>query len=990
MIRYLLLFLLTASLFGQTTSNPRTVNLPANLSAIPIPVTPPAVRMNVILLGTTTVGDMGSGSFYWDYSSSLTPDNFDVILSNDPAYSSIGRWIRLFPIAGVSIDAIARLNGSGTNTFLYVSTYIENAQIDNANFNDGAHLLFDQRGSFFAGLTDNAASQEFVAQQTPLVVQDIAELVAIPNPPRGQYATVMTGPLSGTWQYCPDELAPDNAATLGTIRRPSSISTNATKGRWMFMFGDRHSTTVASVDALVAANPQLLTASNLSTNPLAFAGVEVQGYYEAGDGGAAIWRWDASRTGIDPGYGLVRQAAGVTTGRWVANVSFSDFSAEQYGISTNNADISVLNRTIAINAALQQISTQGGGVLSFGPGRFDITVTTNYWWGDVAIVIPINTFIAGIDNTTFSENTVLLNGGASTLRLEDDSDCDMIWFDTNGGTLRQVEVLYDGTVTNSFLHGGGLRDIVLMGNRLNQNRGDCDAIVMSGAWNIEIDRVTIKAPRGNTLWLRDVNGVKIRNCNLNNYAQGMQVWIDDSADTTLTGNYIFGGYGPMVHLNALGSFQNILTANFVGNSLTNTLQQVTDITAGVFTVSTNQQQINSGFGHNLWPGQPVFIENFGGTFPTNAYTFPSYFVARLSDTTLGLHTNQPQAILGNYLSNIEDVSGTNYITVGEPTGLLLSYSAGMNTITANRFDQNYQDSITLRRSYGNTITANLLINIDYCFECTNSLDTNVIGAGVRLRDISQLNTVTGNTMAHGHTGIFVEPNNPSNLLWPNSYVNINTNLWVDPFNNVNNYKAVEESLSNGSATIPHRLVVGEGTDTEVLHLVGGASGQSLIQMVREGLGASTNGFGVTTGGAFVREETTGLLHALWRLTGSGQIQWTGGNLAATAAARNWFITQEASTGTNIAGANMFIQASTGTGTNRTEGRIEFQTAPAGVVDGTTPQVNVTRFAVRKGGQVNFVPLPSAPTEDVGDGDVYYDSGLAKLRLRVSGVWVDLH
>jgi hypothetical protein len=49
-----------------------------------------------------------------------------------------------------------------------------------------------------------------------------------------------------------------------------------------------------------------------------------------------------------------------------------------------------------------------------------------------------------------------------------------------------------------------------------------------------------------------------------------------------------------------------------------------------------------------------------------------------------------------------------------------------------------------------------------------------------------------------------------------------------------------------------------------------------------------------------------------------------------------------------------------------------------------------RVRVKTDGQVRFVPLASAPTNDVQDGDVYYDSTTNKLRVRAAGAWVDLH
>jgi len=52
--------------------------------------------------------------------------------------------------------------------------------------------------------------------------------------------------------------------------------------------------------------------------------------------------------------------------------------------------------------------------------------------------------------------------------------------------------------------------------------------------------------------------------------------------------------------------------------------------------------------------------------------------------------------------------------------------------------------------------------------------------------------------------------------------------------------------------------------------------------------------------------------------------------------------------------------------------------------------DVERMRLKSGGQVRFVPLAAAPTTNVEDGDVYYDSGTNKLRVRAGGAWTDLH
>jgi len=50
----------------------------------------------------------------------------------------------------------------------------------------------------------------------------------------------------------------------------------------------------------------------------------------------------------------------------------------------------------------------------------------------------------------------------------------------------------------------------------------------------------------------------------------------------------------------------------------------------------------------------------------------------------------------------------------------------------------------------------------------------------------------------------------------------------------------------------------------------------------------------------------------------------------------------------------------------------------------------SRFEVRGGGQMHFVPLAADPVLDVADGNLYYNSATGKFRGRAAGAWVDLH
>jgi len=145
-----------------------------------------------------------------------------------------------------------------TGASLYGETYIENAKADTGTFKNGLHLSFDQMDAFKAGQVDNASSQLFMVQQTPLVVTNVATLLATPRPARGRMAWVQTGEWKGWWQFCPDETAADNGTT---IRRPTSIVTDGEAARWVY-------TGVANYAQGLASNLGLTGLQNLTLYPL--------------------------------------------------------------------------------------------------------------------------------------------------------------------------------------------------------------------------------------------------------------------------------------------------------------------------------------------------------------------------------------------------------------------------------------------------------------------------------------------------------------------------------------------------------------------------------------------------------------------------------------------------------------------------------------------------------------------------------------------------
>jgi hypothetical protein len=111
--------------------------------------------------------------------------------------------------------------------------------------------------------------------------------------------------------------------------------------------------------------------------------------------------------------------------------------------------------------------------------------------------------------------------------------------------------------------------------------------------------------------------------------------------------------------------------------------------------------------------------------------------------------------------------------------------------------------------------------------------------------------------------------------------------------------------------------------------------------------------------------------------------------------------QAGSGGTSLANGYRYsatsnaVASSTGNASAKTAiilaaGSIQFYADLSTTVAAGTNITPTERVRIKRDGQLRFVPLASAPTIDVENGDVYYDSTTNKLRVRAAGAWTDLH
>jgi len=118
------------------------------------------------------------------------------------------------------------------------------------------------------------------------------------------------------------------------------------------------------------------------------------------------------------------------------------------------------------------------------------------------------------------------------------------------------------------------------------------------------------------------------------------------------------------------------------------------------------------------------------------------------------------------------------------------------------------------------------------------------------------------------------------------------------------------------------------------------------------------------------------------------VDWIMGAQTASGAARSSTLSGEIATGTDASAGSMVLIAPRGTGSSSVGGNWDFYVPLIGSSGSTAQSVDRT-FRIVRGGQVNHKPMTTAPTVNVAEGDVYFDSSVPGLRVRQSGAWVTL-
>ena len=715
--------------------------------------------------------------------------------------------------------------------------------------------------------------------------------------------------------------------------------------------------TVADLVAMVPAQDGML--------------VETLGYYAAGDGGGATFRWVSGSTATTNVGAVIKPTS--ATGRFIWK-SEDRINVRMFGAKGDNSTDDGPEIQAAIDYA---VANQVSDV--FIPEGTFVTAQT------IQHKAPCNIVGTG---TVYSarDSRVVGNGsygaaGKSCIKLANGANVPLIVANTTGRTAQVENSTTDDGVAgiDKLIHGGILEGVLLDGNGANQTRFDCDLVRVLYVWQYTIRNVGFIRPSGYMVWTRECNVVQVSKCNgtgdIWDRSKGILYW--STADSKILDNDIGGVIGPIIQVSGVGGWQNIISGNLAFNSVTYR-KTVTGVSSDTVTFSAT---------HAYETGSPIeFVAASGGTIPPELTVGRPYWAIKVSSTQVKVAASYENALAGTAVA-ITAGSGTYYGWHGYASGLDLTWNASKNAVTGNRFDQHQQNGVTLYAASQNQIVGNLC-NFNQYDTQTDSASAesaagiallgdcagNVIGfndVSYRLskypQDYGILESGSGNS-----ANVISQNSSQGNTIAKYAFSSASTRLldWSDatsaaiaktgPWNNSGNYSiaigsssittvsatglavtgliSATGSISGASASIG---ATGSGT---VMDVTGGTGGVALQRWIRTG--QNTVGF-LLSNGLIIQDETNvkRLLTVFWN--GSNP-SITFGSASASAPVGTT-IRGEVATGSNIAGSFLNLQAGTGTGNaSVSSATISLQTPDTGS-SGSSLQTQVTRMSVSSSG-----------------------------------------
>lgn len=707
-------------------------------------------------------------------------------------------------------------------------------------------------------------------------------------------------------------------------------------------FAVKTNLTVAGAPVTLSVN----TIADLAAlNPVADnAQASVAGYLTQGDGGGGLFRRVSS-------VGLTNLAAMTVISTVNTNYAWKRIWDNTYvdpawfgGFPSDGIDDAA-----AINNSLKYVWALKAGTVQLRAGMYDISTT---------ISVPYRANLRGADGWRFasgvssvSTNEYYLGGAATTIKLMYRANTNMLTLDSQDGPIAQAgDILEDGETIDNISQSSLIENILFFGNAAQQTRYDCHGIVSKAKWNVTINNCTFVLIKGYCIWLFDGNMLRLSNLYLAgngsysdaNLTKGMFVYsVSDSVFNKIEA----GAFnGPSVWYNGDSAWLTLFSDSLLYNNWsTNSIWPVASWTTNTIANFSSEIKLESG--------DPLEFRTTGA-LPAGFSDTQLYFAVKLATNVFGFHTNRALALAGTYLVGSGSPGGSNYITIGEPSGVYLSGGARYNSFVNIRADQNSGPGIAFRNAYGNHFYGLEAYN-NTGVNSTNEIVPDLSKAGIMFDKGAYNNNIYG-TIATQPIGYLVRSNAYNNFVSA-TYSSVSTNIVnlssgtnYIPATVTTGNKLLVDSFYNSGTTILGNPNLGNSVD-----IYGNAGGIRPLRLVRTVGLTQTVGLGVIGQGFALTDETTSgqPTIALLYLYGTiPNLQLGATSLASPSAAQ---ISSTAGNGTNVAGGALRFYADQSTGNADTTDAFAFWTGDV-TTSGNTYQTQTSKFVIEGDGDVRVL------------------------------------
>jgi len=600
-----------------------------------------------------------------------------------------------------------------------------------------------------------------------------------------------------------------------------------------------------------------------------------------------------------------------------------------------------------------------GGNVQFSKGQYQVGSTLRIPYRVNLIGAPGWKFAGGVSSIPGNINYLTV---PTTLRLADGANCPMVMFDSTDGPIAQTETLEDGEYVENRTQASVVENILFFGNAASQTKNNCHAIFSRGKWYYTVRNCSFVLNKGYCIYIIDGNVMELHDLYLSGNggsasavpSKGMFLY---SVSDTIINNIEAGAFnGPSIWYNASSSWLTLLSDSLVYNNwYTNSIWEVTSWTTN--TVANFSSNIP------LESGDPLEFRT-SGSLPNPFTDLQLYFAVRFNSNSFGFHTNRELAIAGQYLPGTTPATGTNWITIGEPSGLYYSGGSRYQTAVNIRADQNSGPGVTFRNASHNQIYG-LLAFKNTAPPPQNETIPDLNKVGVLFDKNAQNNFVSG-LFAENNIGWIVRSNASQNVVRGvynangTNIVNLSTGInrvpldqQIDGSVTITNLTVVTNitaaTATIGAATVTTNATIGvAASTTTALTLNGNVGGQRILRLNRTSGITQSSGIGLAPGGFTMFDETGNQSIAVISNSGSESRILMGPQ--DTASPHQGIFAASTAAGTDVAGGIVRIKADQGTGNADAGDAFNVMTGDAGA-SGSTVQSVTTKFVVEGDGDV---------------------------------------